>query len=175
MPQTSDSSGLERAVLEHREQLLRFLAARGAGDAAEDLVHEIWLKISSARSGPVASPLSYLYRVADTLMIDRFRSERQASRRDRDWTELTAGTGGASDEPSAERIVAAQSFARLVADLLARLEPPRVAEVFRRHRVDGLAQREIAAEFGISLSTVESDLRKAYRALAELRERHDEA
>jgi RNA polymerase sigma-70 factor (ECF subfamily) len=50
-----------------------------------------------------------------------------------------------------------------------------VAEVFRRHRVEGIPQRQVAEEFGVSLSTVESDLRKAYAALAAFKERHDEA
>ena len=48
------------------------------------------------------------------------------------------------------------------------------AAIFRRHRVDEVPQRKIAEEFGVSLSTVESDLRRAYRALAELKERMDE-
>jgi RNA polymerase sigma-70 factor (ECF subfamily) len=33
----------------------------------------------------------------------------------------------------------------------------------------------VAEEFGVSLSTVESDLRRAYTALAALKERIDEA
>ena len=51
---------------------------------------------------------------------------------------------------------------------------PGPAAIFRRHRVDEVPQRKIAEEFGVSLSTVESDLRRAYRALAELKERMDE-
>src|SRR3546814_7319607 len=50
---------------------------------------------------------------------------------------------------------------------------PRTATAFRRHRVDGVAQKEIAVELGVSLSTVESDLRTAYRALREWKERRD--
>jgi RNA polymerase sigma factor (sigma-70 family) len=176
MPQRQPRTGLEEVFFENRDRLVRFLVARGAGDAAEDLAQEIWLKISAGQTGPVASPLSYLYRVADSLMIDRFRSLRQAAKRDRDWSDANSGaTPGVSDAPSPERRIAAQDFMRLVAELLARLEPPRVAEVFRRHRIDGVPQRQVADEFGISLSTVESDLRTAYRALADLKERHDEA
>jgi RNA polymerase sigma-70 factor (ECF subfamily) len=176
MPQRQTHHGLESAFFDHRERLVRFLVARGAGDAAEDLVQDVWLKISSGRAGPIASPVAYLYRVADSLMIDRFRSRRQAARRDKDWAEIDSGAvPGVSDAPSAERQLAAREFVRLVAELLARLEPPRIAEVFRRHRIDGVPQKQVAEEFGVSLSTVESDLRTAYRALAELKERHDEA
>lgn len=164
-------AGLEAAFLAHRDQLLRFLRARGAGDAAEDLVQDVWLRIAARPPGPVDAPLSYLFRVADTLMIDRFRSARQAGNRDRSWTDLNAGDPpGVSTEPSAERRVgAAQEAARVLA-LLDGLGP-RASAIFRRHRVDGAAQKAIAAEFGVSLSTVESDLRTAYRALAEYRER----
>ena len=169
-------SGLEGAFLANRERLVRFVALRGAGEAAEDVVQEIWLKISGANTGPVAAPLAYLYRVANTLMIDRFRSQKQAARRDHEWSDLNAGgVAGVSDAPSVERNLAARDYLRLVEELLARLEPPRVAEVFRRHRIDGVPQKQVAAEFGVSLSTIESDLRTAYRALADLKERHDEA
>lgn len=176
MQQSQPRTGLEEVFFENRDRLVRFLLARGAGDAAEDLVQEIWLKITLGQTGPISSPLPYLYRIADSLMIDRFRSLRQAAKRDRDWTEIHADmSSGASDTPSADRQVAARDFVRLAAELLARLEPPRIAEVFRRHRIDGVPQRQVAEEFGVSLSTVESDLRIAYRALAELKERHDEA
>jgi RNA polymerase sigma-70 factor (ECF subfamily) len=47
-------------------------------------------------------------------------------------------------------------------------------KIFRRSRIDGIAQRAIAEEFGVSISTVEGDLRAIYRVLAELRERLDE-
>jgi len=175
LPADPPHSGLEAAFLANRERLLRFLAARGAGDAAEDLLHEIWLKITAARTGPVASPLSYLFRTADLLMIDRYRAIRQAKKRERDWTEASGGAvPGVSDAPSAERAVIARQQARLVAEALEALGP-RAAAIFRRHRVDGVQQKQVAQEFGVSVSTVESDLRAAYRALAELKERLDEA
>ncbi len=37
--------------------------------------------------GPIANPLAYLYRAADMLMIDRYRSRRQAELREQDWVE----------------------------------------------------------------------------------------
>lgn len=170
---TSDvpPAGLEAAFLENREKLLRFLRARGAGDAAEDLVQEVWLKIARSRPGPVASPLSYLFRTADLLMIDRFRSIRQAGSRERRWSDLNAGDPpGVAHDPSPERSLAAAQEAAQVLALLDGLGM-RVSAIFRRHRIDGRAQKDIAAEFGVSLSTVESDLRTAYRALGEWKER----
>jgi len=167
--------GLEAVFLQNRQKLLQFLAARGAGDAAEDLLQELWIKIAASKPGPIASPLSYLFRAADTLMIDRYRSERQADKRNRDWSDANSGAqAGVSDSPSVERHLMAREHARLVAETLDGLGP-RAAAIFRRHRVEGVPQRQVAAELGVSLSTVESDLRGAYRALAELKGRLDEA
>ena len=174
LAQNSSSAGLEEAFLANRDRLLRFLLARGAGEVAEDLLQEIWLKIAARDSGPVASPLSYLFRTADTLMIDRFRSARQAERRERDWSEAHDGAlPGVSDAPSAERRLIGREQERLALETLDALGQ-RPAAIFRRHRVEGAPQRLLAEEFGVSLSTVESDLRRAYAALAELKERIDE-
>ena len=170
---STPDTGLEAVFFENRGRLLRFLVARGAGDAAEDLLQEVWLKIASRPTGPVTSPLSYLFRTADLLMIDRYRAARQAGQRERDWSEATGGAmPGVSDAPSVERYLIGRQQALLVAETLDALGP-RVAAIFRRHRIDGVPQRQVAEEFGVSLSTVESDLRHAYRALAELRGRFE--
>lgn len=160
-------SGLEAVYLANRDRLVRFLLARGAGDAAEDLVHDLWLKVSGKPDGPIASPLSYLYRAADTLMIDRYRARRQADARERTWGEEQADAAPAAIP--GDRAVAARQEAARVAALLAELGPRKEA-VFRRARLDGVPQRRIAEELGVSVSTVEADLRAVCRALAALQE-----
>lgn len=162
-------AGLEAVFLENRERIVRFLAARGAGDAAEDLAQEVWFKVARRSDGPIANPLAYLYRAADTLMIDRHRARRQAELRDRAWSEAEGRTEPGS-APSPERIVEARLEADRVREALAALGPRREA-VFRRVRIDGAPQRRVAEELGISLSTVESDLRAVVRLLTELKER----
>ena len=150
---------------------MRFLRARGAGDAAEDLVQDVWLKIAGSRPGPVRSPLAYLYRTANLLMIDRFRATRQSSSRDHAWTEVYAGDPpGVSAEPSAERRITALQEVQGVLAILDGLGP-RAAAAFRRHRIDGVAQKALARELGVSLSTIEGDLRVAYQAIAEWKEK----
>lgn len=169
-----DAGGLEAIFLANRPRLLRFLQAHGAGDAAEDLMQELWLKLSRANTGPVAQPLAYLYRAANNLMLDRYRSERQSERREQDWID-------ASDAPASVVVAPPPGEAGLIAreQLLAvevelKSLGDRAATIFRRHRLDGVPQRDIAAELGVSLSTVESDLRRAYRAMMELQRRFDE-
>jgi RNA polymerase sigma-70 factor (ECF subfamily) len=167
--------GLEAAFLANRARLLRFLEVRGAGADAEDVLHEVWLKIGSRPTGPIGAPLSYLFRAADMAMIDRYRSARQAAKRDADWSEAAAGNlPGRSDQPSADRVIVGREHALMVSAALDELGA-RPAAIFRRHRIDGVPQRAVAEEFGVSLSTVESDLRLAYRAVLAVKERIDEA
>lgn len=167
------TNGLEAVFLANRDRLLRFLRARGGAEFAEDLLQELWLRAASAETGPIAEPLSYLYRVANNLMLDRHRAAARAQRRDHDWYETADGaTPGVSDEPSAERMLIAREKLRRVESALAALGD-RAATVFRRYRIEGVSQREIAADLGISLSAVEKDLQKAYRAMIDLRRRDD--
>jgi RNA polymerase sigma factor (sigma-70 family) len=160
---------LEQAYLAHRERLLRFLRARGAGEAAEDLLQELWLRLSAAPDPVAATGLGYMMRAADRLMIDRYRSERQARSRDKAWAEAQPGMAdGIAPAPGPERAFAAQQEVARLERALAELGA-RPAAILRRHRIDGLTQREIAAQFGVSLSTVESDLRRAYAAILAMR------
>ena len=166
--------GLQQIFQENREALLRYLRAHGAGDAAEDLLQELWLKATASPSGPIASPRSYLFRAATNLMIDRRRSEAQAQRREVEWSGLVDRLpGSAANDPGPERDLDGRRKLALVETELARL-PGRALSIFRQHRIEGLTQREIAAAMGLSASTIESDLRIVYRLLDELKERLDE-
>jgi RNA polymerase sigma factor (sigma-70 family) len=166
--------GLQAVLLANRERLLRFLVAHGAGDAAEDVLQELWLRVGTAPVGPVSQPLSYLYRAANNLMVDRFRSRRQSELREQQWSDAASpAEPDRSEEPAPDRrLVAREALAgaQAVLDGLG----ARAATIFRRHRIDGEQQRDIARELGVSLSTVEADLRRAYRALLDYRRSLDE-
>lgn len=160
--------------MEHRGRLLRFLIARGAGDEAEDILQELWIRLEAAPDPGAAAQLSYMMRAADRLMIDRYRSARQQARRELAWSETQpGGQDGISPFPDAARMIEGRQQARMVMEALEALGP-RPAAIFRRHRIEGIPQRQIAQEFSISLSTVESDLRRAYHAIREVRRRIDE-
>lgn len=175
MTTDQDRNPWEQAFLDQREILMRFLSARGAGNEAEDLLQELWLKIQRTTPNDVQSPHSYLMRAANHLMIDRHRSRTQAESRDHAWLELVAGvTSETEPAPLHDRDILARQQLELVENELRALGE-RPYAIFRRHRVDEVPQRAIAEEFGISLSTVESDLRRCYAVLAALRERLNEA
>jgi RNA polymerase sigma-70 factor (ECF subfamily) len=165
--------GLEAVFMLHRAALLRFLVARGGSVDAEDLLQELWVKAASASTGPIGEPVGYLYRMADNLMLDRRRSELRRARRDHQWTDASGGaTMGVSDQPSAEQALIARERLRTVDRALTGLGE-RTATIFRRYRIEGISQRDIAAELGVSVSAVEKHLQKAYHALLEVRQTLD--
>lgn len=167
------ATGLSAIFLQNRPALLRFLRARGAGEDAEDLMQDMWMKLEAKDLGPVTDPLPYLYRVANNLMLDRYRSATRRERREQDWAE---GAGGVMADPSEdmaidERLILTERLEEARAIL--RSLGPRVELVFRRFRIEGVGQRLIAEELGVSLTTVEKDLQKAYRAMIALKQRLD--
>lgn len=168
------SHGIQQIFEKHRGELLRYLRAHGAGENAEDILHELWLKVAVTPGGPVTAPRNYLFRAATNLMIDRRRSEVQAQLREVDWADAADRLpNAASVDPGAERTLDGQRRLSLVVAELSKL-PSRTQAIFRDHRLAGRTQREIAASMGVSISTVESDLRTVYRVLDEIRRRLDE-
>lgn len=167
------ADGLAPVFLENRAALLRFLRARGAGDDAEDLLQDLWLKLDGRDFDGIDDPLSYLYRMANNLMLDRYRSTSRRERREQDWVNSSGGVMAESADltPVDEQLIAAQRLKAAGAAL--RDLGPRVELVFRRFRVEGVGQKAIAEQLGVSLTTVEKDLQKAYRALVVLRKSWD--
>lgn len=163
------TSGLQGVALNERARLLRFLAARGAGDEAEDLFHELWQRVAAVPGQPIADPVSYLFRAAENLMRDLRRSKASRERRQFEWHEVAIG---AEEHPLGERVLIARERLRRAEAILEELGP-RVATAFRLYRIEGMGQAGIARELGISLSSVEKDLQKAYRALAQLKVQFD--
>ncbi|MGI4880449.1 MAG: RNA polymerase sigma factor [Janthinobacterium lividum] len=168
------SAGLMQVFMTLRPALTRFFAARGARpDEAEDLAQDLFLRIEEQTIGPVAEPRAYLYRMADNLMLNRRRSASRRIRRETEWSGRPGGIDvEADDRPSAEAVLAARERLAHVDRVLDAL-PERTAVCFRRFRIEGEAQKAIAADLGISVSAVEKHLQRAYRAVLEIRLRLD--
>ncbi|MCP1470771.1 RNA polymerase sigma-70 factor (ECF subfamily) [Sphingobium sp. OAS761] len=167
------ATGLSAIFMSNRAALLRFLRARGAGEDAEDMLQDMWMKLEAKDLGPVADPLPYLYRMANNLVLDRYRSSIRRERREQDWA---GGAGGVMADPAEqvavdERMILNQRLDQARAVL--RDLGPRVELVFRRFRIEGVGQKMIAEELGVSLTTVEKDLQRAYRAMLALKQKLD--
>ena len=159
-------SALAKAFMAGRAPLLRYLRARGAADDAEDCLQELWIRAEANADQDIADPLAYLYRMAHNLMLDRQRTAQRRQNRERSYRrDVQGGDGDADDSPEAERVLIGRERLRQVDHVLAGLGR-RTEYIFRRHRVDEIGQRDIAAELGLTLSAVEKHLQKAYRAIA---------
>ena len=156
-------SVLAAVFLANRAPLQRFLRARGAVAEAEDILQDMWIKLSQLDDVPVAEPLSYLYRMADNQMLDRHRASTRRTRRETVW-----GESAEPDGSDAERSLIAREGLDMVRAELGRLGD-RTQSILYRYRVDGMSQKDIASELGVSLSLVEKHLQRAYRALLALK------
>lgn len=156
------SAGLKAVFLSEQRMLLRLLTARlRDADAAQDVLQDLWLKLESMPSGPVADPAAYLFRMANNLVFDRRRSEQRRSARDGAWMEMQSD---ASDFPTAEEALISREKLAVLQAALDRL-PERTAAVFRAYRFDGKPRKDIAAAEGISVSAIEKHLHRAYKAV----------
>ena len=160
----TDGSGLRAVFLAERKMLLRLLAARlGGMSEAEDALHDLWLRLESNGTGPVAQPAAYLYRMANNIAFDRRRSAARHAARDGGWLEAQPRS---EEMPGVEQaLIAREQLARIEAALATLPEP--AARAFRRFRFDGVPQKAIAAELGISISSLEKLLQRAYRRVHE--------
>ena len=102
--------------------------------------------------------MAYLSRIINNLVIDRFRAE---ALRDRRYCRDTAPAPRALDDLVATRDLAARVLGRLRAT-----EGSFTAWLVWRRLVDGLAWQELAAEVGLTPSSVQS---RVWRALHRLR------
>jgi len=162
--------GLAQVFMAIRPALRRFIVARGVSpDEADDVLQDLFVKLDTHPTAPIAEPRSYLYRMADNLVLDRRRAAQRRVRREQQWTDIQAGQTAATDErPSPERALIARDQVAALMRSLGTL-PERTLAVLTLFRVEGHSQKQIALQLGISLSAVEKHLQRAYRAVAAAR------
>lgn len=156
-------SGLKAIFLAQRPVLLRMLTARlQSADDAEDVLQDLWLKIDQMAARPITAPVPLLFRAAANLATDRRIAGSRRSARDAAWAEHQPA---AEDIPGVERHLIGQQDWAALEDVIARM-PPRMAAALRLYRLDGLGQRQIAEQLGVTVSAIEKLLRKAYKIIA---------
>ena len=169
-----NGGGLVPLFAELRPALSRFLQTRGASpDEAEDILQDVSIKLLAERSGPVAQPRAYLYKMTNNHFLLHRRTAGRRERREEDWVSAHGGGGEADDQPSIETELIAREQLAILQRLLDGL-PERTRTIFRRFRIDGEPQRVIAGELGISVSAVEKHLARAYEAISAAKLRWNE-
>jgi RNA polymerase sigma-70 factor (ECF subfamily) len=156
---TQNNISLLSCFIAERAKLIRFLTRRtGCAATAEDLLQEAWIRLSRLPTTDfIDSPSAYLRRMASNLAIDHARA---CERRPLNAVEVEDLLSLADEAPDTERAVSdAQQLQHLLA-IVGEL-PERRRALFIAARIEGVAQRELAERFGISLRTVELELHRA--------------
>lgn len=156
--------------LERRQDLVRYFRARLRSDeAAEDLVQDIYVKITALPAEGIDNPSGYLFRLGTNLMLDQLKQRKRASRRDAEWrgTQTTiAGREEVAEIPSADAVAdSRQRLARII-EVVKELPPP-VQEAFRLHKLEGLTHTETAAAMNVSKSSVEKYMMTCLKRILE--------
>nr|WP_226898263.1 sigma-70 family RNA polymerase sigma factor [Mangrovicoccus algicola] len=141
-------------MIECYPDLLRHLARRtGAVPDAEDLLHDLWIRLDRLPEKPVERPRAYLFRAAENMVLDLFRA------RSRGRTEALTEDIAAPDAGEDARLDSRRRLG-ILAETVGAL-PPRQREALLLYRVHGLPMDEVGRRMGISRSGVEKLLRKA--------------
>jgi len=154
-----------REVLPLEAALARFLRRhRQPSDDAADLLQEVYVRIyeSAARRRPeLVQP--FVFAAARNLLIDQARRAQIVSiEAYADLETLDVH----SDDLTPERHASGMQELRLLQSALEQL-PLRCGEVVRMRKIDGMSQREVAQHLGITEDTVEKQIAKGMRALAD--------
>lgn len=148
--------------------LMRLLVARlGTVEEAEDALQELWLRLESAPSGPIANPQAYLFRMASNLATDRRIAAARRGSLETAWSDVQPA---AAEHPDAERLLVSRERLREAQAVLAAM-PERMRTAWRLFRIEELPQRVIAERLEITVSGVEKLLRRAYSRFHHLVER----
>lgn len=157
---------LRNLLVQRYEQIRQSLAIKlGNSDLAGDALHEVWLRLQREPtiSGPVQNPQAYLVRMGINLAIDVQRSQsRMMSSEEVD--ELMHALPDPAPGP-AEIAEVRSEMAQLMTALTDM--PERRREVVLLVRLEGWPQKDVAKHLGISLRTVESELKAAQEFCAE--------
>jgi RNA polymerase sigma factor (sigma-70 family) len=154
-----------REIIAHEGALMRYLR-RAWPHPAEiaDLRQEVYVRIyESARGSRPTAPKSFLFSTARHLVIDRIRRGRVVS------IEAAANPEELNvpvDELSPEHRLDARQELKRLASAFRRL-PLRCREVVWLRKVDGMSQIQVAQRLNISVRTVEFQVQKGVRILAD--------
>lgn len=144
-------------------ELQRYLSLRtGNPDEARELAHDTWLRVADlTRAGREPAwrddgeARAYLFTVARNLVIDQRRRDGLARRHAE--PALSAREQLPEQAPDTADAAMYGQAVQAVEGALASL-PERTRTIFLRHRVDGVDQRLLAAEFGLSRNMVEREV-----------------
>jgi RNA polymerase sigma-70 factor (ECF subfamily) len=163
IPSHDRTSWLARHVLPHEPALRAWLRRRRIdGLETDDIIQETYAVLAGlAAVEHITSPRAYAFQTAQSVILRHLRRARIVRIDSVGAMDLL---NAAIDEPSPERQASSRQELRRVADLIAAL-PAKCRQAFTLRKVEGLSQRDVARQMGISESTVEKHIGRALRTL----------
>jgi RNA polymerase sigma-70 factor (ECF subfamily) len=133
-----------------------------APDVAEELVQDVFFKLWSKREqlAEIDALKTYLYRAARNTALNHLRRQKLELA----YEEREAAKGEPSTTEATDDSATAGELTEAVREAIDRL-PTRCREIFLMSRDGGLTYAEIAAELGISIKTVETQMGRALKSL----------
>lgn len=152
----------------YRPALVSFFARRVHSTAeAEDLTQEIFMRLAGADLASIDRPEAYLFTMASNLVRDRARRERvRTSVKEEIEQQPEIGI----DLLDPHRVAEGQDMLRGLYAALGEL-PERTRRIFILYRIENVAKKTIADQFGITESAVEKQVRRAMGFLIDRLER----
>lgn len=128
----------------------------------DDLVQDVFLRIAARRGAePVENLAGYVFQTAASVLADRHR--RRTVRHADAHVEFDTERHSSSDFDAARILESRQALQAAVRALQAL--PERTRDIFVLRRLEGHAYRDIATQFGISVSAVEKHMVRAVQHL----------
>jgi RNA polymerase sigma-70 factor (ECF subfamily) len=141
------------------DRLAAFIGSRVGHDDAEDILHEVFLKMRM-KLHQLENPdhvKAWMFRIASNAIIDHFRSERPTE-------ELPEWLAETEADPAEE---AKNELSQCLRPMIEAL-PPDYQEAVLLSELDGRSQREVAETQGLSLSGAKSRLQRGRAMLREM-------
>jgi RNA polymerase sigma factor (sigma-70 family) len=157
MSDTNRTALLTLLVASYDDLKQRLTRRTGSADLANEALQDTFLRLSNADGiGPVRDLHAYLFRVAMSAISNR----RVAERRRRTVSETDALFDLVDDSPGPERIIEARSEINALKQVIQEL-PARRREILMAICVDEVPLRQVAERFGVSVRTIQVELKQA--------------
>lgn len=159
--QAGSAAAFKKLFRTYADPLCKFVRQyTGSPEIAEELVQDLFMNIWKERAqwSPTVSVKSYLYAAARNLAFDYLKHERVVEA----WQQESSQDGPVAQSPG--ELLDRKQLEQAVSDAVENL-PKRCKHVFQLSRQHGLTYREISTVLDISIKTVETHMRRAFRSL----------
>lgn len=151
-------SELAKIFQSERARLIRLVQRIvGCASVAEDIAQDTYLRLDGRNVG--AHDVSLVFRTAQNLAIDHVRAQRVRADYAESVCQQYTEAGDNAPESHAMSHVALAGLAQVL-----RMLPVRTQRIFLLQRLDGWTYPQIAAQLGVSVSTVEKEMIRAMEA-----------